>query len=176
MKEYAAFYEKQTAFLKRLKNPAKVLSITYKVLTIAVAAIYLAGLIIAAFGVFGSPLPTLFSLLLPPAVAVIVVTLLRMAIPRKRPYEEEGGGITPLVKKERKSNSFPSRHTACAFVIGVTLCSVALWLGLPVLALGALLAYVRFLCGFHYPTDLIGGALIGATFGVAAFFLPLLFI
>ena len=176
MKDYATFYQKQTAFLKRLKNPAKVLSITYKALTMAVATLYFSGLIIAAFGVFGSTLPTLFALLLPPAAAVIVVTLLRMAIPRKRPYEEGGDGITPLVQKEGRSHSFPSRHTAAAFVIGITLCSVSLWLGIPALIFGTVLAYVRFLCGFHYPTDLIGGALIGGSFGVAAFFLPLLFI
>ena len=171
MKDYASFYEKQTAFLKKCKNPAKLLSILDHVVTGVIGVLYLTGLILAACGLFGSYLPTLFSVLLPPVCALIAVTILRLIIPRKRPYEEGGAHITPICKKAGESHSFPSRHAACAFVIGVTLCSLSLWLGIPALLLGVTLAYIRFLCGFHYPTDLIGGAILGSCLGVIAFFL-----
>ena len=100
-----------------------------------------------------------------------VCALLRFFIPRKRPYDKEGVGIEPICQKSKNSHSFPSRHTACAFVIGTALCTLSPWLAIPVFFLGVCLAYVRFLSGFHFPTDLLGGAILGTAFGVIAFFL-----
>ncbi len=171
MKDYRAFYEKNTAFLRRLKNPCLVLTVFDKLLTATIGALYLAGGILAACGVFGKALPTLFACLLPPVCALLVVTLLRLIIPRKRPYAKDGAAIDPICQKAGEKNSFPSRHAACAFVIGVTLCAFALWLGLPALFLSCLLCYGRFLCGFHFPTDLIAGAVLGGGFGALAFVL-----
>ena len=171
MKDYRAFYEKHTAFVRRLKHPTKVLSVVDHVLTGCIGILFLLGAILAACGVFGTPLPILFAISLPPVCTVVAVTFLRIFIPRKRPYAKDGHNMDTICKRAGEDKSFPSRHTACAFVIGVSLCSVALWLGIPALVLGGLLAYVRFLCGFHFPTDLLAGGALGAAFGVMSFFL-----
>ena len=171
MKEYRVFYERSTAFMKKCKSPEKVLTFLNRFLTITIGLLYLIGGALSAFSLFGEPLPTLFSIGLPLACTLVSVTLLRFFIPRKRPYDQEGAAIEPLCQKSKKTNSFPSRHTACAFVIGTVLCTLSLWLAIPTFLLGFCLAYVRFLSGFHFPTDLLGGALLGTGFGIIAFFL-----
>ena len=44
-----------------------------------------------------------------------------------------------------------------------------LWAGIAVLAAGALLGYIRFAAGIHYPSDLFAGAGIGVLFGLMVF-------
>ena len=171
MKDYRTFYEKQTAFLRKLKNPALLLKILDKCITILIANICLVGNILALFGLFDTHLPAIFTFAITMAATLLAVELFRAIFPRKRPYSPDGAGIHPICKKKKESNSFPSRHVASAFVIGVSFCSASLWLGIPVLVLGAMLAYVRFLCGYHYPSDLFGGAVLGSLLGVLSFFL-----
>ncbi|MBQ9118013.1 MAG: phosphatase PAP2 family protein [Clostridia bacterium] len=168
MKNYPAFYEKHTAYLRKHKNAEKVLIALDFIVTILIGLVYLAGLILIAIGLFGSPLLTLFSVCLPPAITFVVVTLTRMTILIPRPFIADEP-IEPIVKKEKYSPTFPSRHTACAFAIGVSLCSLSLWLALPVFILGVALGYLRFVSGFHYPIDLLGGAGIGALLGTISF-------
>ena len=169
MKNYAAFYEKHTGFLKKLKNPEKGLTLLNKVLTCAVALLYFVGAGMSAFSLFGAPLATLFALGVPLASTLVCITILRFLFPRKRPYDQEGAGITPICKKEKSSPSFPSRHTACAFAIATALLRLSPFLAIPTYLLGAILACVRFLSGFHYPSDLLGGAALGTSLGLLAF-------
>ena len=166
MKDYRAFYEKQTALLRKMKNPALLLKILDKSLTIAIALLCAIGNVIALFGVFNTTLPPIIAFLIPTAGTLVCVEILRSLFPRKRPYAKGGAGINPICQKKKESNSFPSRHVASAFVIGVSFCPVAPWLGIPVLVLGCALAYVRFLCGYHYPSDLLGGAVLGTLWGL----------
>ena len=106
-----------------------------------------------------------------PALALFIVSVLRLAIDRPRPYSEEGAGITPLKEKEGDKNSFPSRHLACAAVIATVflpylpLVSGALF----ILAFG--LGYLRFALGWHYPSDLFAGFFLGLAVGI----IPMLF-
>ncbi len=64
--------------------------------------------------------------------------------------------------------SFPSDHTTLAFTL-----VVALWFSLGRsrwlwVAVGALIGLARVFVGVHYPTDVLGGALLGATWGLLA--------
>ena len=71
--------------------------------------------------------------------------------------------------------SFPSDHTTLAFTL-----IVALWFSLGRtrwlwVAWGALIGLARVFVGVHYPTDVLGGAFLGATWGLLALaFAPLL--
>lgn len=105
-----------------------------------------------------------------PALALLIVSVLRLAIERPRPYDEKGAGILPLVKKTGDSTSFPSRHLASAAVIAAVFLPYlpAVSALLFVLALG--LGYARFALGWHYPSDLFTGFALGAVIG----FIPIL--
>lgn len=94
------------------------------------------------------------------------VQLLRFFFPRKRPFEQ---GITPLVEKKTAGNSFPSRHTACAFTIATIAIKVLGWFCIPLYVLGLWLAYTRFVLGWHYPSDLLGGSIVGTLCGLIVF-------
>ena len=103
-----------------------------------------------------------------PAACLLAVSVLRKLIKRARPYEEK---IVPLVQKEAEGNSFPSRHTACAFVIATVATAYIPLAGGILYAVGVWIAFFRFLFGHHYPTDLLGGVVLGFLFGFPAFFL-----
>lgn len=113
---------------------------------------------------------TLIPLLSAPALCLLIVSVLRISIARPRPYAEQGANIVPLSKKkDGENNSFPSRHVACAFVIATVFLPLMPWVGICLLALSTVLAYVRFSLGLHYPSDLIFGALIGILCGLWIF-------
>jgi membrane-associated phospholipid phosphatase len=105
----------------------------------------------------------LLSLLLFPALCFLTVSLLQKLVKRKRPYEN---GVQPLVPKNAYGNSFPSRHSACAFVIATTALPYFPLLGGALFAVGAWITFFRFLFGHHYFTDLLCGSALGVGFGL----------
>ncbi len=113
---------------------------------------------------------TLVLILGVPLLCLVLVTVLRHAVAKPRPYAEDGAHIVPLSKKrDDVNNSFPSRHVACAFVIATVLLPFTTWLGIIGLVCACLLAYIRFSLGLHYPSDLFGGAIIGVVCGLLVF-------
>lgn len=95
---------------------------------------------------------------------VLCNLLLKNVFARIRPYELNDS-IRLLIRKPRDF-SFPSGHTAAAFTA-----VSALYLGRverlwkPVLFLALLLAFSRLYLYVHYPTDILGGILVGLAAG-----------
>ena len=58
-------------------------------------------------------------------------------------------------------SSFPSDHAAVSFCVAMGLCMVSRRLGTWAIAYAALISLPRVYLGFHYPTDILGGALVG---------------
>lgn len=104
-----------------------------------------------------------------PASWLVIVSLLRVLIDRPRPYEQPD--FVPLIRREEKGKSFPSRHVFSAAVIAVT--GAYIWppLGILLGALAALLAATRVLGGVHHPADVIAGAAIGAAAGIVGYWI-----
>ncbi|MBI1273251.1 MAG: phosphatase PAP2 family protein [Alphaproteobacteria bacterium] len=59
-------------------------------------------------------------------------------------------------------SSFPSEHATLFFTITVALFFVSRRLGLIALAYALFLSFVRVYLGLHYPTDIMGGMVVGA--------------
>ena len=95
-----------------------------------------------------------------PLISFVAVSIARLVIDEPRPYEEFG--IPPVLKKETKGKSFPSRHVFSIVIIGMTflLCLQSPVLGVAILILSAILAVLRVVLGVHYPRDVLTGAAV----------------
>lgn len=167
--DYATLYNKVSGFLRPRKRLTTAIRIFNKACTLLFLALY-GGFIAYAVVRKFAPL-TLVRILGAPALCLFLVTVLRYAINRPRPYSERGAGIVPLHEKKTQDKSFPSRHTACAFVIALTVLPYAVWLGIPLLVFACALAFARFALGLHYPSDLLAGGALGILCAFAGIFL-----
>ncbi len=102
-------------------------------------------------------------------VDFIITTIWR----RPSPFVSHSDLVSPVIVNLRvdPNISFPSSHTYIAFAIAI---SVFLYghkkLGTVLLALAILVAVSRVGAGLHYPSDVIGGAILGLISGVTAYF------
>lgn len=99
-----------------------------------------------------------------PAASFLLVSLFRRKYSAPRPYEALD--IRPLIPKETKGRSFPSRHVFSVFMIGMTYLAVIGPFGLVIMALGVVMAFIRVIGGVHFPKDVAVGALSGIFFGL----------
>ena len=105
-------------------------------------------------------LPVLFV----PLAGFLSVTYLRRWCNAPRPYEVYG--LPPLVSKNTRGLSFPSRHCACAAVIAVSLWKVSWAMGLACGIAALVIAACRVLAGVHFPRDVIAGLALGGMIGL----------
>lgn len=91
-------------------------------------------------------------------LVTLIIQLLKLLVSRVRPYHVFAQ-VVPL--RTEKDSSFPSGHTAAAFTSALTLHTLVPSLFLLCLAVAALVGYSRIYLGVHYPTDVIGGGVIG---------------
>lgn len=98
--------------------------------------------------------------------ALIDNVILKNVVARTRPYDVIEG-LTSLVGAQ-KDYSFPSGHTGSAFAAaGVMFRGLTKKFGIPILVFACLMGLSRLYVGVHYPSDVLGGALIGT--GIALF-------
>lgn len=155
-KSYRDFYEPiQTFFNKKPKRVA-ILKFVYKALPLSAAAAYAAGA--AVLWLDGDSKITEFIII--PFAVLLAASCVRAVIDRKRPYEGNDA-IKPLIKKDRHGQSFPSRHTLSAAAIAAAYMHVDIRLGIAAALLAVAIGAVRVIAGVHYPSDVIGGLLIG---------------
>ena len=102
-----------------------------------------------------------------PASSLMIVSLLRRLIDRSRPYERLA--IEPLISKNTRGRSMPSRHAFSVFVIAVT--GGAVWwpAGVALVVIGVVLCVTRVLGGVHDLWDVIVGAVIGLLAGIVGY-------
>lgn len=161
---YTAFHEKIAKPYKNRPVLAKILFWTDKTATVLVCLAFFVATVYSLLQ--KEPLGVFLRFLAPPALALLLVSLLRRFIRRPRPYER---GVTPLFIEKKTGNSFPSRHAASAFSIGVALLPFFPLLAISALVLGAFFLYSRTVLGWHYPSDLVCGAILGSLCGALAF-------
>lgn len=170
---WAAPYRGNPAALQALLRTARILKyLCYLLYPALLAAAFwgvdLGGLLPATAGAaWGSPF---LRILLSSTLGFALETAIRAAIDAPRPYERLG--IDPLIRKDTKGRSFPSRHVFSIYAIATCWLAVSLPMGLALMAAGVILAWTRVLGGVHTPRDVVAGALLGiALCGLGCFVL-----
>jgi len=93
-------------------------------------------------------------------LAALLTYGLKSAIKRTRPFREHTT-IEKLAKGG--STSFPSGHTLEAFAVATSLILIyrKRWIIIASLTWACVVAYSRMALGVHYPTDILGGMVLG---------------
>ena len=158
-------YNRWTEPFRRHPGRAAALAYTNKVLT---GICYVLYPLLVALLVFTRD-PLLVRAVLVPGISFAALTLLRRTCSAPRPYEVLD--IDPLIRKNTRGKSFPSRHTFSCFVIAFTWLEYCLPVGIALLAAGVILAVTRVLGGVHFPRDVIAAALLAAACALVGFHL-----
>lgn len=91
---------------------------------------------------------------------LFVNCVIKNLVARPRPFTKIEG-LTYLIKRPR-DYSFPSGHTSASFAAAVVFIrKMPKRYGIPFMVLAVLIALSRLYLGVHYPTDVLGGAIIG---------------
>lgn len=102
-----------------------------------------------------------YQALLIPASCFITTTVLRKICRQPRPFEVYA--IEPLIRHEQ-GESFPSRHSASALIIALTVLQYqAIW-GYLLMIDALLIGISRILIAVHFPRDILGGYLLAILF------------
>ena len=157
-------YGKISAPFHKNEKYVRALNLVNLILTVAVYIAYPSLLLFVLI----TDREKLLRCILVPAVMFVSVSILRKIINRPRPYEKLG--ISPLIKKDKKGESMPSRHVFSVFMIATSFLYVLPALSVPLFIIGILLSAVRIIGGVHYPSDILVGAAIGIISGIIGFF------
>jgi len=99
-------------------------------------------------------------------VTMLLVGAVGRLVARQRPFA--GQHAAPILVHHAPGRSFPSRHSACAITMTVIALPASPVVG-GLMGLGALgLGLSRVYAGLHYPSDVLGGWLIGFAVGMIA--------
>lgn len=93
-----------------------------------------------------------------------LVEAIRLFVYRLRPFVADSS-IAPLISEA--SFSFPSGHAAFFFALSTVIYLRNKRLGIWFYAASAVIGVARVAAGAHYPTDILGGAVLGIAVGLA---------
>ncbi|MBA5851611.1 phosphatase PAP2 family protein [Clostridium sp. cel8] len=91
--------------------------------------------------------------------AILGEGIIKNIVQRPRPFEESN--IVHILISKPKSYSFPSGHTTAAFAATSTLSRYFKKYSIGLFILAILIAFSRIYLYVHYPTDILGGIILG---------------
>ena len=162
--DYSLFYQQLTGRVRESGAACFLLRTAGKTAT---GIMYLAyPILLILLGIRGDYRILLWTIFVP-AAAFAVLTAVRAKINRPRPYET--WDIDPLIHKDTKGNSMPSRHVFSSAVISMAWLRILPPVGAVLLVISAAAALIRVIGGVHYPSDVMIGFLAGAAAGALLF-------
>jgi len=108
-----------------------------------------------------------YELILGGLTLALAVQFMKVLIHRTRPYIKLEN--IRIVGSRESGRSFPSGHTCQAFFLATLLLQyyhVNLFIWFLLYAIAGLVGITRIYVGMHYPRDVLGGAILGTTWGL----------
>lgn len=105
------------------------------------------------------------------AIALLIVQPIADAVDRTRPFVSHPHAH--LLIAHGRDPGFPSDHATGAFALAMGLWLYDRTIGAIAFILAAIVAFARVYVGVHYPSDVVGGALIGMAVALILYFTPL---
>lgn len=171
MKKECLFYERVRPFFVTHPYYLSLLKWTNRLVTLLMPLLYF--YVLWAAYLKASKTWIVLAYLLVPATGFIVLSVIRKRMNWPRPYEL--GTFPPLLNREGKGSSMPSRHVFSAAIISTVAWGVHPLLSVLGLSLALLLAGVRVLAGLHFVRDVVVGFLSAILWGFFWFYLLGLF-
>ena len=159
---YAARYDRWARAIERCPGGTRLLRGVNHGLTLAFYGAY--GVLLGWMAL-GTPLRAV-PLAAVPGVAFLLVSWYRRRADAPRPYE--CCPLNPLIAREGKGRSFPSRHGFSSFTIATCWFAASAPVAVGLLVAAAALGACRVLGGVHFPRDIVAGAALGVATGTLA--------
>ena len=166
MKKECLFYERVRPFFVTHPYYLSLLKWTNRLVTLLMPLLYF--YVLWAAYLKASKTWIVLAYLLVPATGFIVLSVIRKRMNWPRPYEL--GTFPPLLTREGKGSSMPSRHVFSAAIISTVAWGVHPLLSVLGLSLALLLAGVRVLAGVHFVRDVVVGFLSAILWGFFWFY------
>ena len=166
MKKEYLFYERVRPFFVTHPYYLSLLKWTNRLVTLLMPLLYF--YVLWAAYLKASKTWIVLAYLLVPATGFIVLSVIRKRMNWPRPYEL--GTFPPLLNREGKGSSMPSRHVFSAAIISTVAWGVHPLLSVLGLSLALLLAGVRVLAGVHFVRDVVVGFLSAILWGFFWFY------
>lgn len=164
---YEKRYKKIKDEIEGYKYGPQILRILNKITTTLVYLTYTVFLLI--LGVNKDP--KFWKVLLISGISFILLSIFRYYKNDPRPYEVFD--IVPIIHKDTKGKSFPSRHVFSVFVIAMIIYYITKPIGISLMLIGLIISVVRVLGGVHFPKDVIAGAIVGILSSIIGWNLPI---
>lgn len=160
-RDYSHFYQQLTGRIRESDAACFVLRTAGKVMTGIMYGAY--PVLMILLGIRGEK-EQLIRTILVPGVSFVLLTAVRARINRPRPYET--WNIDPIIHKDTRGNSMPSRHVFSSAVIAMAWLPVSPTVGTALMIIAAAAAWIRVMGGVHYPSDVAAGLLSGVAAGI----------
>ena len=166
MKKECLFYERVRPFFVTHPYYLSLLKWTNRLVTLLMPLLYF--YVLWAAYLKASKTWIVLAYLLVPATGFIVLSVIRKRMNWPRTYEL--GTFPPLLNREGKGSSMPSRHVFSAAIISTVAWGVHPLLSVLGLSLALLLSGVRVLAGVHFVRDVVVGFLSAILWGFFWFY------